>query len=84
MAQLCADLHLLPQVLINVPARAGYDFEQDPVFRARRAEVDQELAGSGRTLIRASGTEALIRVMVECPSETLAREHAHRLSALLA
>jgi len=84
MAELCAELRLLPQVLLNVPATPGYSFDQDPDFRNALEQVDRDLAGSGRTLIRASGTEAVIRVMVECPSEQLAQTHARRLAASLA
>jgi phosphoglucosamine mutase len=84
MAELCAELQLLPQVLLNVPASPGYNFDQDPDFRNELEQVDRELAGSGRTLIRASGTEAVIRVMVECPNEQRAQTHALRLAASLA
>jgi phosphoglucosamine mutase len=84
MAELCAELQLLPQVLLNVPANPGYNFDQDPDFRNELEQVDRELAGSGRTLIRASGTEAVIRVMVECPNEQRAQTHARRLAASLA
>lgn len=84
MAELCAELSLLPQVLVNVPTVSGYRFDQDPGFLGEWQSVDRELAGKGRTLVRASGTEAVIRVMVECPHEAHAHAHAKRLAAALA
>jgi len=59
------DLTLYPQVLINVPVCKGFDFSASPQVQARLAEAEQELNGSGRVLLRASGTEPVLRVMVE-------------------
>ena len=55
----------IPQTLINVRLKPGDDWKASPALAARRAEVERELATTGRVLIRPSGTEPLVRVMVE-------------------
>lgn len=62
---LLAKLELYPQQLINVPLIKGFPWKDHPAINAARQEVESELAGSGRVLLRASGTEPLLRVMVE-------------------
>ena len=75
-----------PQVLINVPV-ASNDVKKavmasDALWAAVRGEEEQ-LAGSGRVLVRPSGTEALMRVMVEAKTEETAQAAADRLAALI-
>ena len=75
-----------PQTLINVPV-ADNDAKKaimssDKLWSAVRAEEEQ-LADKGRILVRASGTEALMRVMVEAESQTTATACAERLVELL-
>jgi phosphoglucosamine mutase len=62
---LLAGLALYPQQLINVPLSKGFPWQDHPGIVAVRREVEVELAGTGRVLLRASGTEPLLRVMVE-------------------
>ena len=81
LAELCADLTLYPQVLVNVRIERGFDWQQDFGLQQARRAVESELAGAGRILIRASGTEPLLRVMVEAPDESLARRLAGQLAA---
>jgi len=73
----------LPQVMVNVPVR-----EQVPDAAAQLAfeiaEVEVELAGCGRVLVRPSGTEPLVRVMVEAADDTAAHDIANRLAAVAA
>jgi phosphoglucosamine mutase len=69
----------LPQVLVNVAvARRMPDIAD--LLGDEIAEAEAELAGTGRILVRASGTEPLVRVMVEAPSDDLARDVAGRLA----
>ena len=56
---------------------------QDPALRHAIAQMEQELAGKGRVLIRPSGTEALIRVMVEARTTEVARKVAEDLADLI-
>jgi len=80
LATLCEDLALYPQTLINVRVERGFDWQKnDGLTRARR-EVETELGDGGRILIRPSGTEPLLRVMVEARSEQAAQTLAKRLA----
>jgi len=64
----------VPQMLKNVRYAPGYDPLVDPAVQGVIAEAETRLAGSGRLLIRKSGTEPLVRVMAECEDEGLMRE----------
>lgn len=65
LSQACANLTLYPQKLINVRMAAGFDWKADPGIEAAKAAAEKELADTGRVLLRPSGTEPLLRVMVE-------------------
>ncbi|MCS7100477.1 MAG: phosphoglucosamine mutase, partial [Burkholderiaceae bacterium] len=78
--ELTADLPLLPQSLVNVRLAPGFDWAgHEPLARAREA-VERELQGRGRVLIRASGTEPLLRLMVEAEDAAQAERLAQRLA----
>ena len=81
LAQLCSDLVLMPQVLINVPSPVGFQLQHHEPLRAALQALERELQGRGRTLIRPSGTEPVVRVMVEHPDEAKAQAYAQRLAA---
>jgi len=65
LAELTADLALLPQVLVNVEVPRGFDWERSDAIRKARSEAERRLDGKGRVLLRPSGTEPVLRVMVE-------------------
>jgi phosphoglucosamine mutase len=65
LAALASPVELYPQVLINVRVAERFDFEHAPDVRAALEAAEGDLRGEGRVLLRASGTEPLIRVMVE-------------------
>jgi phosphoglucosamine mutase len=65
LAELTADLALYPQVLVNVKVARGFDWKSHPSIAKAQAEVETDLAGRGRVLLRPSGTEPVLRVMVE-------------------
>jgi phosphoglucosamine mutase len=66
LAESVRDLTLYPQVLINVrTGNSKFDYSNEPLIRAKVKEVEGDMNGHGRVLLRASGTEPLIRVMVE-------------------
>ncbi len=65
LESLLGGLHLYPQKLINVPIVKGFRWQDDPSIQAALAAVEARMSGRGRVLLRASGTEPLVRVMVE-------------------
>lgn len=78
-----ADIRLYPQSLINVKVAPGFDWQKTPALVEEKQAVERELGESGRVLIRPSGTEPLVRVMVEAKDEELAETMARRLAATL-
>lgn len=78
------DLTLYPQVMINVPIKPGTDWEQHAGLQAQQVVVQKALADKGRVLIRASGTEPKLRIMVEASDATTAQLHAQSLADSLA
>jgi len=80
VAELAAVMTRLPQVLVNVPGVDKARAEQDEALAAAVAEAEAELGDGGRVLLRPSGTEPLVRVMVEAVAEAHAREVADRLA----
>jgi len=81
MAGLLADVALYPQVLLNVPLQKGRTWRESESFVALRRQIDADLGDEGRVLIRASGTEPLLRVMVEARDADLALRCAQSLAA---
>ncbi|NBX06090.1 MAG: phosphoglucosamine mutase, partial [Betaproteobacteria bacterium] len=84
LSQLLADLTLFPQVLINVRIAPGYDWHSNPAAQAALRAVEAELGDTGRMLVRASGTEPLLRVMVEARDAAQAKACAQRLADVFA
>jgi len=80
LAQLASVMTRLPQVLINVPDVDKSRATTDPKLSAAVVEAEAELGESGRVLLRPSGTESLVRVMVEAESYEAANGVAHRLA----
>jgi len=83
LAQLLADVTLFPQTLINVRLQPGQDWKANTRLASETQAVEAELGDSGRVLIRASGTEPLVRVMVEARDAALAQRCAERLADTL-
>ena len=81
MAQLLADVALFPQTLINVRLQPGQDWKTNQKLADETKAVEAELDETGRVLIRASGTEPLLRVMVEARDPQQAQACAERLVA---
>jgi phosphoglucosamine mutase len=84
MAELLAAVQLFPQTLINVRLRPDQDWQGTPGLSDAIRAVEAELADLGRVLIRASGTEPLVRVMVEARDADQAQACAERIASMLA
>jgi phosphoglucosamine mutase len=83
MAELLVDVVLFPQVLINVRLDKDQNWQANTQLSKAILEVEAELGQSGRVLIRASGTEPLVRVMVEAKSQEMAQRCAEKMAATL-
>lgn len=81
LSELLGSLKLYPQKLINVPIVKGYPWQGDPLIQACKETVEKRLDGRGRVLLRASGTEPLLRVMVEGEDEGEVLAAAEELAA---
>ena len=83
MAELLSDVTLFPQTLLNVRLRPGTDWQANVALQEQTKAVEKELGQSGRVLIRASGTEPLVRVMVEARDAAQAQRCAQRIADTL-
>lgn len=81
LQQACADLSMYPQKLINVRLPLGFDWKSDPGIREAAEQAEKLLNGSGRVLLRPSGTEPLLRVMVEGEREKDVLAHAEAIAS---
>lgn len=69
LSDLAGDMTIYPQRLVNIPVTDKHAVTENPKIASIIAEVEKEMAGNGRVLVRPSGTESLVRVMVEAPTE---------------
>jgi phosphoglucosamine mutase len=83
MAQLLSAVALFPQTLINVRIKPGADWQSNKALQKAIKDVEKELGDAGRVLIRASGTEPLVRVMVEAKDPVQAQRCAQRIADTL-
>lgn len=80
LRELVSPLQMYPQTMINVRIKKGFDWKSYTPLQTAQAEAEKALGDTGRILIRASGTEPLIRVMVEAQDARIAREQAQRMA----
>jgi len=83
LPQLLDGLTLFPQTMVNVRMQPGTDWQNNTALQQGIADAQAKLQGRGRVLIRASGTEPLLRVMVEADNPDLTHQLAHELAALV-
>jgi phosphoglucosamine mutase len=83
LKELAAFMQRYPQVLINVKGVDKTKINTNEVVKNRVAEIERELGATGRVLLRASGTEPVIRVMIEAQSQDKAEGFASALAALV-
>lgn len=80
MAEQLSQVQLFPQTLLNVRLAQGQDWQQHTRLQAEIAQVEKELGSNGRVLVRASGTEPVLRFMVEARDVNTAKQMAERLA----
>jgi phosphoglucosamine mutase len=80
LGELTADLVMYPQVLVNVQVPRGFDWKQHQGIARAQAEAEKSLDGKGRVLLRPSGTEPLLRVMVEGEPRQLVEQTANSIA----
>ena len=80
LAELAADLKTFPQVIVNVKVRERKPLDQIASVAETIAAAEQDLAGTGRVVVRYSGTEALARVMIEAEDQAKMTRHAEAIA----
>ena len=80
LADLCSGMTMLPQILINVRFSGKHDPLMNPKVKSAIAQAEQQLSNKGRVLIRKSGTEPLIRVMVEGSNQSQVQQLAEKIA----
>ena len=83
LAELTAGLSLLPQTMLNVKVARRFDPLTEPAIVESVATIESRLAGRGRVVLRASGTEPVIRVMIEAEDREQAKELAQELADIV-
>ncbi|QEA50443.1 phosphoglucosamine mutase [Leuconostoc lactis] len=83
LSELAAEVRIYPQKLVNIPVADKIAIQQDPAVIAKIAEVEMKMAGDGRVLVRASGTESLLRVMAEAPTVEQVDEYVEEIAAVV-
>jgi len=83
LSELAAEVQIYPQKLVNIPVADKIAIQQDPAVIAKIAEVEMKMAGDGRVLVRASGTESLLRVMAEAPTIEQVDEYVEEIAVVV-
>src|SRR6185312_14522462 len=83
LAELASGMHKFPQVLLNVKVAARFDPGSVPAIQQAVARIEQRMNGEGRVVLRASGTELVIRVMIEGREEPETRAAAAELADIV-
>lgn len=84
MSELAGQMQRLPQVMVNVRVKSKEGWDTNPAITGAIRDVEQALGDSGRVLVRPSGTEPLIRVMLEGPNEREIRRMAEAIKGVIA
>lgn len=83
LSELAAEMKKFPQTLVNVRVTDKYHVKDNEKVKAEIEKVEAEMAGNGRVLVRPSGTEPLVRVMVEAATEELCRSYTERIAKIV-
>ncbi|MBZ6010502.1 phosphoglucosamine mutase [Leuconostoc gelidum] len=80
LSELVEAVHVYPQKLVNIKVGDKVAIQQNPAVVSKIAEVEAQMAGDGRVLVRPSGTESLIRVMAEAPTTELVERYVEMIA----
>jgi phosphoglucosamine mutase len=80
LSELCKGLRIYPQITKNLKVRDQNAVMTDEAVNRALREVEEALGDSGRVILRKSGTEPVVRIMVECENEVLCSEYAERIA----
>ena len=83
LSQLLDSVKIYPQILLNIKFKIGYDWKSDSALKSKVSQVESDLKGTGRVLIRASGTEPVLRIMVEAQDSNVAKSSAKSIAELV-
>jgi phosphoglucosamine mutase len=83
LTELAGAMRRFPQVIVNVHVADRRDLDAAPGVHAAVADAERALGDTGRVVVRASGTEPLVRVMVEAEGEAVARRHADEIARIV-
>lgn len=83
LSELAAQVPTYPQELVNIRVSDKHGAMAVPAIKTIIDEVEAEMAGNGRVLVRPSGTEPLVRVMVEAPTDELCKDYVDRISTVV-
>lgn len=83
LSELTAEMKKFPQTLVNVRVTDKHHVADNEKVKAEIEKVEAEMAGNGRVLVRPSGTEPLVRVMVEAATEELCRSYTERIASIV-
>lgn len=83
LSELAGEMKKYPQVLVNIRVTDKYHVTDNQKVKEVIEQVESEMGGNGRILVRPSGTEPLVRVMAEAPSAELCREYVNRIATVV-
>lgn len=83
LSELAGQVETFPQELVNIRVSDKYNVVNNNLVAEKIEEVEKEMDGNGRVLVRASGTEPLVRVMVEAETEELARQYSNDIAEVV-
>lgn len=85
VSKLCDIITLYPQVMVNVKVKEDkkYEYENNKIIKEEITKIEEEFSKNGRIIIRPSGTEPLIRIMIEGQDQKYITEKAEKLAAIM-
>ncbi|RHW34808.1 phosphoglucosamine mutase [Neobacillus notoginsengisoli] len=83
LSELANEIKKFPQLLVNIRVTDKYHVTDNEKVKAVIEQVEAEMAGDGRILVRPSGTEPLVRIMAEAPTEELCRDYVNRIAEVV-